>query len=123
MSTIPKREGRYLAKFGDGKAFPNNYGIYVEQSDQIVNTDHFLVGSSYCLPGQKHEAHVHNDHDEIILFLNAIGIQTVGEDDVYEVRDNDMVYIPAGTPHSIENISNQPLKMVIVKVNRGKVKK
>ena len=121
MSTTPKREGKYLAKFGGGRAFPSNYGIYVEQSDQVLSTDNFLVGSSYCLPGQKHEAHMHPEHDEIIVFLNAIGIQTVGDDEVYEVRDNDMVYIPAGVPHSIENISNQPLKMVIVKVNKGKV--
>lgn len=116
----PKREGKYLAKFGDGAAFPSEYGIYVEQSDQVVDRNNFLVGSSYCVPGQAHESHVHPDHDEIIVFLNGIGIQTVG-DEVYEVRDNDMVYMPAGVPHSIENISNQPLKMVIVKVNKGKV--
>ena len=59
MSKTPKREGKYLAKFGGGKAFPSNYGIYVEQSDQVLSTENFLVGSSYCLPGQKHEAHMH----------------------------------------------------------------
>lgn len=116
----PKREGKYLAKFGDGTAFPSEYGIYVEQSDQVVDRENFLVGSSYCIPGQMHEEHTHPDHDEIILFLNGIGIQTVGDEEAYEVHDNDMVYIPAGIPHSIKNISNQPLKMVIVKVNKGK---
>jgi oxalate decarboxylase/phosphoglucose isomerase-like protein (cupin superfamily) len=122
MSVEPKREGKYLAKFGDGKAFPSNYGIYVEQSINVVNRENFLVGSSYCLPGQEHEPHVHPDHDEIIVFQNGIGIQTVGDDEAYEVRDNDLVYIPAGIYHSIRNISNQPLKMVIVKVNKGKAK-
>jgi mannose-6-phosphate isomerase-like protein (cupin superfamily) len=120
MSAEPKREGKYLAKFGDGKAFPSNYGIYVEQSVNILDRDNFLVGGSYCLPGEEHETHVHPDHDEIIVFQNGIGVQTVGNE-VYEVRDNDLVYMPAGVPHSIRNTSNQPLKMIIVKVNKGKV--
>ncbi|MCC8109580.1 MAG: cupin domain-containing protein, partial [Planctomycetes bacterium] len=58
--------------------------------------------------------------DDGILFMNGTGITIIG-DEVYEVRDNDMVYIPAGVPHSIENTCNQPLKMIIVKVNKGKV--
>lgn len=121
MNAQAKREGKYLAKFGDGKAFPSEYGVYVEQSCDVVDPANFLVGNSFCVPGQAHEAHVHPEHDEIILFLNGSGIQTIGDDEVYEVRDNDMVYIPAGIPHSIENTCNQPLKMVIVKVNKGKV--
>jgi mannose-6-phosphate isomerase-like protein (cupin superfamily) len=40
---------------------------------------------------------------------------------VYEVHDNDMVYIPAGVPHSIRNDSVLPLRMTIVKVNKGRV--
>ena len=113
--TEVKREGPYLAKFGSGDAFPGSYVIYVEQTAQILDRKRFLVGSSYCVPGFAHETHVHPEQDEVIVFLNGIGIQTIAEER-YEVRDNDMVYIPAGVPHSIENISNQPLKMVIVKV-------
>lgn len=116
-----KREGKYLAKFGEGTVFPGDYGIYVEQTDTVLDRNNFLVGSSYCVPGYTHETHVHMEHDEVIVFLNGIGIQKVGDDEAYEVHDNDMVYIPAGIPHSITNISNQPLKMVIIKVNKGKV--
>jgi len=116
-----KREGKYLAKFGEGKAFPSDYGIYVEQSDKIVPTENFLVGNSFCVPGKAHSTHSHPDHDEIILFLNGVGIQKIGNDEAYEVHDNDMVYIPAGVPHSIENIGTTVIKMVIVKVNKGKV--
>ncbi|MFV0364238.1 MAG: cupin domain-containing protein [Suipraeoptans sp.] len=119
-----KREGKYLAKFGSGKAFQSDYGIYVEQTDSVLDTSNFLVGSSFCVPNQRHGTHSHPDHDEVILFLNGTGIQRIGEEgneEVYEVRDNDMVYIPAGVPHSIENQSNQPIKMVIIKVNKGKV--
>lgn len=121
MNKQPKREGKYLATFGMGKQFPSAYGIYTEQSDSVVPTENFLVGSSYCLPGQEHAPHVHPDHDEIILFQGSVGTQTVGDDEVYEVRDNDMVYIPAGIPHSIRNDTNLPLRMVIIKVNKGKV--
>ena len=121
MSKNAKREGKYLATFGMGKQFPSDYGIYVEQSDSIVPTENFLVGSSYCLPGQCHESHTHPDHDEIIVYQGSCGIQTVGDDECYEVRDNDMVYIPAGIPHSIRNDSLLPLRMTIVKVNKGKV--
>ncbi|MGI6153170.1 MAG: cupin domain-containing protein [Christensenellaceae bacterium] len=118
-----KREGRYLAKQGEGKAFPSEYGIYVEQTGSILDTENFLVGSSYCSPGKEHETHVHPDHDEVILFLNGVGTQTVGDDEVYEVREGDMVYLPAGVPHSIRCDCYQPLRMVIIKVNKGKVKR
>ncbi|MCC8028497.1 MAG: cupin domain-containing protein [Lachnospiraceae bacterium] len=118
-----RREGKFLAKFGEGTKYPGEYGIYVEQTDQVLNRENFLVGNSYCVPGHAHETHVHEDHDEVIVYLNGVGIQTIGTDIVYEVRDNDMVYIPAGMPHSIRNISDQPLKMVIVKVNKGRVRK
>ena len=61
LMTTPKREGKYLAKQGDG-----------------------LVGTSFCRPGKAHESHIHPEHDEVILYLNGIGIQTV-EDEVYEI--------------------------------------
>jgi len=121
MSKQPRREGKYLSTFGTGTQFPSNYGIYVEQSDTLLPTENFLVGSSYCLPGQEHASHTHADHDEIIVFQGAVGVQTIGEDEVYEVHDNDIVYIPAGIPHSIRNDSNLPLRMTIIKVNKGKV--
>lgn len=121
MATL-KREGKYLAKQGDGKAFESEYGIYVEQTDQVVPTENIMVGSSFCRPGKAHETHAHLLQDEVILFLNGIGIQTV-DDEVYEVREGDMVYIPAGVPHSIECICNQPIRMIIIKVNKGKVVK
>jgi quercetin dioxygenase-like cupin family protein len=118
--TTPKRDGKYLAKQGDGRAFESEYGIYVEQTDQLVPTDHMMVGTSFCRPGKAHETHSHQEHDEVILFLNGIGIQTV-DDEVYEVREGDMVYIPAGVPHSIECTCLQPIRMIIIKVNKGKV--
>jgi quercetin dioxygenase-like cupin family protein len=118
--TTPKRDGKYLAKQGDGRAFESEYGIYVEQTDQLVPTDHMMVGTSFCRPGKAHETHSHPEHDEVILFLNGIGIQTV-DDEVYEVREGDMVYIPAGVPHSIECTCLQPIRMIIIKVNKGKV--
>ena len=118
--TTPKRDGKYLAKQGDGRAFESEYGIYVEQTDQLVPTDHMMVGTSFCRPGKAHETHAHPEHDEVILFLNGIGIQTV-DDEVYEVREGDMVYIPAGVPHSIECTCLQPIRMIIIKVNKGKV--
>ena len=123
MSKQAKREGKYLAAFGAGTAYPSNYGIYVEQSDGLLPTENFLVGSSFCLPGQEHEPHSHPEHDEIIVFQGSVGIQTVGDDEVYEVHDNDLVYIPAGIPHSIRNDSNLPLRMTIIKVNKGRVQK
>lgn len=118
-----KREGKYLMKFGEGNVYPSEYGIYVEQSYPVVPLENFIVGNSFCVPGKAHEAHTHPDHDEIIIFLNGTGIQTVGDDEAYEVRDNDMVYIPAGVPHSITNTCNQPIKMVIIKVNKGKIER
>jgi quercetin dioxygenase-like cupin family protein len=114
----PKREGKYLAKQGAGVVFEGGYGIYVVQSSDLVDSNgYFSVGTSYCVPGKAHETHAHPDHDEIIYFMNGIGIQKVGDDEVYEVREGDMVFLPAGMPHSIECTCLQPIRMMIIKVN------
>lgn len=84
-----------------------------------MDREQFLVGSSYCLPGLAMRRTAIRNTTRSSCSSNGTGIQTIGEEK-YEVRDNDMVYIPAGIPHSIENLSYQPLKMVIVKVNKGK---
>lgn len=114
----PKREGKYLATQGAGLVFMAEYGTYVVQSSDLVDSNgYFSVGTSYCLPGKAHAAHAHADHDEIIYFMNGTGIQKVGEDEVYAVREGDMVFLPAGVPHSIECTCLQPIRMLIVKVN------
>jgi mannose-6-phosphate isomerase-like protein (cupin superfamily) len=113
----PKREGKYLAKQGAGVVFKAEYGTYVVQSADLADSNgYFSVGTSYCVPGKAHTTHAHPDHDEIIYFMNGTGIQVVG-DESYAVQEGDMVFLPAGVPHSIECTCQQPVRMIIVKVN------
>jgi mannose-6-phosphate isomerase-like protein (cupin superfamily) len=114
----PKRAGKYLAKQGAGLVNESNYGIYVVQSAGLVDSDgYFSVGTSFCVPGKAHETHSHPDHDEIIYFMNGIGIQKIGDDEAYEVHEGDMAFMPAGMPHSLECTCQQPLRMIVIKVN------
>ncbi|MDL2237421.1 cupin domain-containing protein [Christensenellaceae bacterium OttesenSCG-928-K19] len=117
-----KREGKYLAKLGDGNQFPSDYGIYTEQTAEIIPTDYFLVGSSFCSPGKAHDFHSHDDCDEVILFQGGEGIFTVG-DEKYEIREGDMFYAPKGVAHAAENTSVVPLRMTVVKVKERYSKK
>jgi len=44
------------------------------------------------------EPHIHKEHDEILYFLEAKGSFRLGREE-FEVRQGDLVYVPAGIPH------------------------
>lgn len=114
-------KSKYLCHTGEGKIFENSYGTYTVQTAEIVDSNFFSAGTSYCLPGKSHDTHTHPDQDEIILYPFGTGIQTVG-DESFEISNGDMVFIPAGIPHSTTNTGVNPLPMIIIKSNHKGIK-
>ena len=63
-------------------------------------------------PGRAIEMHVH-PYPETFLLLEGHGRWTVG-DHVTELDANQMIVVPAETPHGLRNIGAQPLLVVSV---------
>lgn len=105
---------KFLSKAGEGKAIASDYGTYVVGSSVLVDPEKFSVGASYILPGKAHHTHTHPEEDEIIYVVNGEVEQTVG-DETFSMKEGDMVYIPAGVPHSSVNKSWFPIKVLPIK--------
>ncbi len=62
-------------------------------------------------PGGEIGSEVHAENDQFFRFEAGTGKVKVGEEE-YEVKDGDVVIIPAGTPHNVINAStSEPLKL------------
>ena len=55
----------------------------------------------------------HHKNDQILLFVEGSARVTVGDNTV-DVKSNDIVAVPAGTPHNVANTSDAKLKIVTI---------
>jgi len=62
-------------------------------------------------PGIKTQAHRHRKSEELYHITQGSGRMALGAR-TFDVEVGDTVLVPPGTPHYIENISNEPLKML-----------
>ena len=53
----------------------------------------------YTVGGTTHEHHVHPHAEETVIVLSGHGWHRVG-DDYYDIGPGDVVFVPAGVPHS-----------------------
>jgi mannose-6-phosphate isomerase-like protein (cupin superfamily) len=69
---------------------------------------------SFCVedmnPGRKMRVHKHLDNDELIFIHQGEGSLTLDES-VYEVRAGDVVFVPRGVWHGLDNTGKEDLKM------------
>jgi quercetin dioxygenase-like cupin family protein len=74
-----------------------------------------ISGLSFCVedmtPGRKMRIHKHLNHDELIFIHKGEGNLTLDEN-VYEVKTGDVVFIPRDTWHGLDNTGKENLKMV-----------
>jgi len=66
------------------------------------------LGYTIFPPGGKHELHVHENAEEFIIIKSGHGKGSCG-DFTYECGPGDVIFIPKGAPHYIENASNVDL--------------
>jgi oxalate decarboxylase/phosphoglucose isomerase-like protein (cupin superfamily) len=62
-------------------------------------------------PGRKMRVHKHLNNDELIFIHKGEGTLTLGES-TYQVKTGDVVFIPRGVWHGLDNTSEQDLQMV-----------
>ena len=61
-------------------------------------------------PGSRQRLHYH-DAEQVYLVLEGRGKMRVGDEE-REVEQGDLLYIPSGMPHGIQNVANEPLEYV-----------
>lgn len=70
---------------------------------------------SFCVeemtPGRKMRIHKHLNHDEVIFIHHGEGSLTLDEN-VFNVKTGDVVFIPRDTWHGLDNTGSEDLKMV-----------
>jgi len=64
-----------------------------------------------CPPGSSQPKHQHDVQEQIYVIIRGRGLMTVG-DEVQELTEGTLVFVPPATPHTIRNASNEPMSYV-----------
>jgi mannose-6-phosphate isomerase-like protein (cupin superfamily) len=82
---------------------------------KISKAKHGVDGISFCVeeqsPGRKMRVHKHLNNDEIIFIHKGEGTMTLDEESIV-VKTGDVVFVPRGTWHGLDNTGKETLKMV-----------
>jgi len=66
-------------------------------------------GKVYLAPGKSCGQHSTKDREELLVFLSGRGELLIGEEDVYQVGQGKVTYIPPQTAHDVSNTGSEPL--------------
>ncbi len=72
-----------------------------------------------CPGGARGRVHRHTKSDNIYIVRRGEGTLTI-EGKTHLIRTDDVVFIPAGTPHSLSNLSGEPLELFEIYAPSGK---
>jgi mannose-6-phosphate isomerase-like protein (cupin superfamily) len=110
-------------------ASDNNKGIVVREDEgihiltrrkvpitiKISKTKHGVDRISFCvedmIPGRKMRIHKHLNNDELIFIHKGEGTLTLDEESI-EVKTGDVVFVPRGIWHGLDNTGKENLSMV-----------
>jgi len=82
---------------------------------KISKAKHGVDGISFCVedqsPGRKMRIHKHLNNDELIFIHKGEGTLTLDEESI-EVKTGDVVFVPRGIWHGLDNTGKENLLMV-----------
>src|SRR4029079_10164800 len=82
---------------------------------KISKAKHGVNGISFCVedmsPGRKMRVHKHLNNDELIFIHKGEGTLTLGEE-IIKVKTGDVVFVPRGIWHGLDNTGTENLLMV-----------
>jgi mannose-6-phosphate isomerase-like protein (cupin superfamily) len=104
-STIPMEPGR---------------GQQIKLINPSLGTEKVDVHLNRLVPGgPRGKVHHHTNADNVYIIKRGEGTLTV-EDKTYLIRENDVVYIPAGMKHSLANLSQDVFEIFEIYAPSGK---
>src|SRR2546430_16816640 len=69
--------------------------------------------------GPRGKRHRHTNADNVYIVKRGEGTLTV-DGETHIIRENDVVYIPAGMTHSLSNLSNEPFEIFEIYAPAGR---
>ncbi len=85
--------------------------MHPEQHSASLNSVKQSLAESIVSPGQSTKLHRHHRSEELYHITAGQGLMMLSEE-MFDVSVGDTVCIPPGTPHSIENIGDDDLKIL-----------
>ena len=83
-----------------------NRGVKIKLINPALGTENVDVHLNRLAPGgPRGKMHHHTKADNVYIVKRGEGTLTV-EDKTYTVREDDVIFIPAGMKHSLSNLSN-----------------
>src|SRR5215470_9195168 len=102
------------------EAMPGGRGEKIKLIDTRLGTHNVDVHLNRLAPGgPRGKLHHHTNADNVYIVKRGVGTLSI-EDKTYAVRENDVVYIPAGVRHSLSNLSNDVFEIFEVYAPSGK---
>jgi oxalate decarboxylase/phosphoglucose isomerase-like protein (cupin superfamily) len=72
------------------------------------------MGEVALLPGKGHDRHNHPDAEEILYVLSGTGLQMVDDQEPFEVRAGDTIFVPTAVYHSTLNTGWETLRLIAI---------
>src|SRR5262245_11018343 len=95
-------------------------GEQIKLINPAVGAEKVDVHLNRLVPGgPRGKHHHHTKADNVYIVKRGEGTLTI-EDKTYTVRENDVVYIPAGVRHSLSNLSNDVFEIFEIYAPSGK---
>jgi len=116
---------RGMLKIFDLKTCPsapmeNGRGETFRLINTTLGTEKVDVHLNRLVPGgPRGRLHRHSQADNIYIVRCGEGTLVAG-DETYTIRADQVIYIPAGMPHSLSNLSDQPLEIFEIYAPAGK---
>jgi len=90
---------------------------------RIVLNEAFPIASSLqamthgvLKPRSSLDWHLHEDKDEIILITQGSGLLHLSDEERFKVKKGDVVYIPSGNRHKLENPTDDPIEGFFLRI-------
>src|SRR6516225_1144984 len=91
-----------------------------DQVDQFVGTEKVDVHLNRLVAGgPRRKRHHHTTADNVYIVKRGEGTLTV-DGETHVIRENDVVYIPAGTTHSLANLSGSVFEIFEIYAPAGR---
>lgn len=122
FASLPKISfAKFRSNNGKGIVVREEEGIHiltrrkVPITIKISKTKHGIDGISFCVedmsPGRKMRIHKHLNNDELIFVHKGEGTLTLDNESI-EVKTGDVVFVPRGIWHGLDNSGKENLLMV-----------
>lgn len=97
----------------DSDAIPldNGRGEKIRLVDARLGTNAIDLHHNTLFPGgPTGRYHRHSKADNVYIVMGGVG-QLVADDVTYSVREGQIIFIPAGVPHSLSNPGDEPFRI------------